>query len=95
MKGLPAMAPLLNIPTARHFEKWLSINMVAKRGSQGPSSHNGASKAAAIRPAQTAIITDEKYLTGSSAGPHLAAPEPQKKPIKPPKTSRFFCAHSD
>lgn len=50
----------------RHFENWLSINMVVKRGSQGPSPHNGASKAAAIRTAQTAIITDDKYLTGSS-----------------------------
>lgn len=66
MKGLPARPPLLNIPTARHFENWLSINMVAERGSRGPSPHNGASKAAAIQPAQTAIITNDKYLTGSS-----------------------------
>lgn len=29
MKAWPARPPLLNIPTARHFENWLSINMVA------------------------------------------------------------------
>lgn len=67
MNGLPARPPLLNIPTARHFENWLSINMVAKRGSQGPSAHNGASKAAAIQPAQTAIIIPDRFLHGAKA----------------------------
>lgn len=66
MKGSPARPRLLNIPTARHFENWLSINMVADRRSQGPSLHNGASAAAAIQPAQTPIIIDDKYLSGSS-----------------------------
>lgn len=66
MKASPARTPLLNIPTARHFENWLSINMVADRRGRGNRlPHNGASEAAAIRTAQAAIITGDKYLTGS------------------------------